>query len=107
MSVLAPAIHFYLSRVGPRTILPQLRVEPFLLPYAFGSIHGGHRTPMGPKVYHGTYSKVRPSTESYDALAGHLIVHLKVEGNVGAARTIDGPPISEYPGVGEYGHQYC
>jgi len=107
ISVLAPAIHFYPSRVGPRTILPQLRVEPFLLPYVFGSIHGGHRTPMGPKVCHGTYSKVRPSTESYDVLsvAEHPIV--KVEGNVCAARTINGPPVSEYPGVGEDGYKYC
>ena len=109
MSVLAPAIHSYLSRVGPRTILPQLRVDHFLLPYILGSMHGGHHAQMGPKVRHRTYSKVRPLTESYDvpSVAEHPIVHVKVEGNVCAARTIDGSPVSEYPGVGEDGYQYC
>ena len=109
MSILAPAIYFHPSRIGPRTILPQLRVDHFLLPYVLGSMHGGHRAQMGPKVCHGTYSKVRPSTESYSVLSviEHPIVHVKVEGNVCATRTIDGPPVSEYPGVGEYGHQYC
>ena len=109
MSVLAPAIHFYLSRVGPRTILPQLRAEHFLLPYVFGSMHGGHHAQMGPKVRHRTYSKVRPSTESYDvhSVAEHPIVHVKVEGSVCTARTIDGSPVSEYPGVGEDGYQFC
>jgi len=108
-SVLAPAIHLYPSCVGPRTILPQLRVEHFLLPYVFGSIHGGHRAQMGPKVCHGTYSKVRPSAESYNvpSVAEHPVVHVKVEGNVNPARTIDGPPVSEYPGVGGDGYQYC
>jgi len=64
---------------------------------------------MGPKVCHGTYSKVGPSTKSYAVLsvAEHPVVYVKVEGNVGAARTINGPPVSECPGVGEDGYQYC
>ena len=72
-------------------------------------MHGGHRAQMGPKVCYRTYSKVRPLTESYDihSVAEHPIVRVKVEGNVRTARTIDGPPVSEYPGVGEDGYEHC
>jgi len=71
-------------------------------------MHAGHRTQMGPKARHGTYSKVRPSIKSCGVLsvAEHPVVHVKVEGNVAAARAIDGPPVSEYPGVGEDRYQY-
>jgi len=47
-------------------------------------------------------TQVRPSAESYDdaSVAEYPVVHVKVEGNVNPARTIDDPPVSEYPGVG-------
>ena len=72
-------------------------------------MHGGHCAQMGPKVCNGTYSKVRPSAESYGvpSVAEHPVVHVKVEGKVNSARTVDGPPVSEYPGVGEDGYEHC